>query len=147
MNKNPIPLTEAQVLYYDDLARLRGKRGDLLELLFDGLWHPNYDCAKVGGLSFNCSIAALRREGWLIESRPKGHGVWEYRLTGKGDPPSPKMSRPQAVISDHYASAIHRTLGGEALSVWREHYLSGYELCRRPGFTERPCDEGLAGRQ
>ena len=117
MTKNPIPLPEAQVLYYSDLARLRGKRGDLLELLFDEKWHPNYDCAKAGGLSFNCSIAALRREGWLIESRPKGHGVWEYQLVGKGDPPPPKMSRPQAVISDHYASAIRKTLGRNALSV------------------------------
>ena len=63
MTRNLIPLTEAQMGYYDDLARLRGKRGDLLELLFDGKHHPNYQLAEVGGLSFNCSIAALRREG------------------------------------------------------------------------------------
>ena len=117
MTKNLIPLTEAQMCYYDDLGRLRGKRGDLLELLLDEQWHPNHQLAEVGGLSFNCSTAALRREGWLIESRPKGHGVWEYRLLGKGDPPPPKMSRPQAVISDHYADVIRETLGGDALSV------------------------------
>ena len=144
MTKNPIPLSEAQMCYYDDLARLRGKRGDLLELLLDELWHPNYRLAEVGGLSFNCSIAALRREGWLIESRPKSHGVWEYRLVGKGDPPPPKMSRPQAVISEHYVDAIRRTLGGDALSVVKKELPEWMRTTPRARVYGKPRDDTTA---
>ena len=114
-------LTEAQALYYQDLARLRGQRGKLLELLIDGEWHPNHECARVGGLSFNDSIFAFRKEGWLIESRPIGHGVWEFRLTGKGDPPTghKPMSRPQQVVAAHYMHVITQALGFQAARTIR----------------------------
>ena len=106
-------LTEAQTLYYDDLRRLRGQRGLLLELLLDGEWHPNYECAEVGGLSFNDSIFAFRKEGWIVESRKKKGGIWEFRLTGKGDPPEghKAMSRPQRLVAAHYTHLLHRELG------------------------------------
>ena len=111
------PLTDAQILYHGDLARLRGQRGALLELLTDEEWHPNYECAGVGGLSFQCSIYAFRREGWIIESRPKKGGIWEYRLVGKGDPPPhPAMSRPQRLIAGHYLYVIETEIGSEAAS-------------------------------
>jgi hypothetical protein len=106
-------LTDAQARYYDDLARLRGQRGKLLELLIDEEWHPNYQCAEVGGLSFNDSIFAFRKEGWVIESRPRRGGVWEFRLTGKGDLPEghKPMSRPQVVVAGHYMHVITDKLG------------------------------------
>ena len=89
-------LTDAKARYYDDLKRLRGRRGLLLDLLMDGKWHPNWECASVGGLSFNDSFYAFRREGWLIESRPKRGGRWEFRLHGKAEPLQghKPMSRP-----------------------------------------------------
>jgi hypothetical protein len=110
-------LTEAQVLYYEDLSRLRGQRGRLMELLLDGAWHPNYECAEVGGLSFNDSIFASRKEGWIIESRKAAGGIWEFRLTGKGDPPQghKAMSRPQRLVAAHYLHTIRRTLDGAAM--------------------------------
>ena len=109
-------LTNAQLLYYQDLSRLRGQRGRLMELLLDGEWHPNHQLARVGGLSFNDSIFALRQEGWQIESRHRKGGTWEFRLTGKGEPPSghKPMSRPQVVIAGHYMHVITATLGMSA---------------------------------
>lgn len=109
-------LTDAQIIYYQDLSRLRGQRGKLLELLIDGEWHPNYQLAEIGGLSFNDSIYAFRKEGWAIESRPVGRGVWEFRLTGKTDPPTghKPMSRPQVVVAAHYMHVITETLGAAA---------------------------------
>ena len=115
------PLTEAQILYHGDLARLRGQRGALLELLIDERWHPNYECAEVGGLSFQCSIYAFRKEGWIIESRPKRKGVWEYRLTGKGDPsPHRPMSEPQVLVAGHYMHVIQTELGRSAAKKVRQ---------------------------
>jgi hypothetical protein len=110
-------LTEAQALYYRDLARLRGQRGALMELLIDGQWHPNHECSEVGGLSFQCSIYAFRREGWIIESRWKLAGLWEYRLTGRGEPPPQKMSRAQRTIAQRYSRAIKDAAGSEVLAA------------------------------
>jgi hypothetical protein len=113
MDRQP---SEAQLRYYDDLTRLRGRRGLLMELLLDGLWHPNHELAQVAGLSFNDSIFALRREGWQIESRHKKGGTWEFRLIGKADRPTghKAMSRPQAVVAGHYMHVITETLGPSA---------------------------------
>jgi hypothetical protein len=113
MTSTTTGLTEAQALYYDDSLRLRGQRGRLLELLLDEEWHPNHECAKVGGLSFNDSIFAFRQEGWIIHSRKKKGGIWEFRLTGKGDPPEghKAMSRPQELVAAHYTYAISKELG------------------------------------
>ena len=113
-------LSETQTLYYQDLSRLRGKRGQLLELLLDDRWHPTAELAEVAGLTYSSSISALRREGWRIVARPASHGVWEYRLHGKGTPPSPRLSRPQQVIASHYTHAIQTRLGGEALCAIRD---------------------------
>lgn len=107
------PLTEAQLRYYDDLKRLKGRRGLLLELLLDGRWHPNHECAAVGGLSFNDSIFTFRKEGWVIESRHVRGGIWEFRLAGKADPPQghKPMSRPQRLVAGHYMHVISQQLG------------------------------------
>jgi hypothetical protein len=115
-------LTEAQARYYEDLNRLRGQRGKLMELLLDGKWHPNYECAQEGGLSFNDSIFAFRQEGWIIESRYKKGGVWEFKLVGKGERREGHrpMSRPQAVVAGHYMHVISEHLGHEAAESVRE---------------------------
>jgi len=109
-------LSEAQLRYYDDLSRLRGRRGFLMELLLDGEWHPNHELAEIGGLSFNDSIFAFRKEGWVIESRHRKGGTWEFRLTGKSDPPTghKTLSRPQAVVAGHYMHVINKALGWRA---------------------------------
>jgi hypothetical protein len=135
-------LTLAQALYYEDLARLRGQRGKLLELLTDEQWHPNYECAEVGGLSFNDSIFAFRQEGWIIESRPKRGGVWEFRLTGKGDPPEghKPMSRPQAVVAGHYMHVIEKSLGVPTATEIREALPDWMQTDARP-FAERAAEE------
>jgi hypothetical protein len=116
-----VHLTEAQARYYEDLSRLRGQRGKLMELLLDGKWHPNYECAEAGGLSFNDSIFAFRQEGWIIESRYEKGGVWEFRLVGKGEPRTghKPMSRPQRVVAGHYMHAITESFGEDAASEIR----------------------------
>ena len=109
-------LTEAQARYWEDEARQRGKRGELLELLLNGQWHPNYDCAAIT-LCFHSVIYALRREGWLIESRHKHGGTWEYRVVGKTEPPpaTQRMSTSQRRIARVYTEAITEQLGEEWL--------------------------------
>jgi hypothetical protein len=109
-------LTEAQAQYYDDLKRLRGQRGRLLELLLDGKWHPNHECASVGGLSFNDSIFCFREEGWQIDSRHVRGGHWEYRLLGKTTPRDTHkpMTRPQRLVATAYMTAIQESCGSEA---------------------------------
>ena len=111
-------LSEAQARYWEDEARLRGKRGELLRLLLDGEWYPNHACAAVT-LCFHSVIYALRREGWLIESRHKRGGTWEYRVVGKTEPPPPtqRMSNAQRRIARVYADAIGDHLGDNALKT------------------------------
>lgn len=113
----PNMLTEARARYYEDLKQLRGRRGLLLDLLIDGEWHRNTECASIGGLSFNHSLYSFRREGWLIESRRREGGVWEFRLLGKADRPPNReeMSRPQRAVAGAYTNAIRSALGPERM--------------------------------
>lgn len=122
MGEKKYELTEAQALYYDDLKRQKGQRALLFELLQDGKWHPNYECARVGGLSFNDSIFAFRQEGWIIESRRVRAGVWKYRLLGKEEPPTghKPMTRPQRVVAGHYMHVVATELGDEAAFIIRD---------------------------
>lgn len=106
-------LSEAQVRFYSDEPRLRGKRSDLLALLLDKQWHSNHECADVGGLSFHGSLHALRKQGWKIESRYLGPGRWMYKLTGKADPK--QMNGEQRRIARAYAAAIESACGVGAL--------------------------------
>jgi hypothetical protein len=109
-------LTEAQMRYYEDLKRLRGKRGQLLDLLLDNKWHDNDELAAVGGISFQSAIYAFRQEGWVIESAPVCGGTWKYRLTGKQGPRTEHapMTRPQRLVAGEYAAAIKEVAGTEA---------------------------------
>jgi hypothetical protein len=109
-------LSEAQLRFYADEARLLGKRGALLELLFDGKWHPNHQCAEIT-LCFHSAIYGLRREGWVIQSRHGDHGCWHYRLVGKTEPapPTQRMNPQQRRVAAVYAEAITSKLGEEAL--------------------------------
>ena len=110
-------ITEAQALYYEDLARQRGQRGRLLELLLDGAWHTNHECSEIGGVSHNDSFFSLRQAGWLIESRRIEGGTWQFRLAGKADPPvgHKPLTRPQRVVVGHVLHVISETLGDLAL--------------------------------
>jgi hypothetical protein len=73
-------------------------------------------------LSFNDSIYAFRKEGWIIESRKRRGGIWQFRLTGKGEPPEghKSMSRPQELVAAHYAHIISRNLGVGAFRTVRD---------------------------
>jgi hypothetical protein len=106
-----------------------------MELLLDGRWHPNHELARVAGLSFNDSIFALRREGWLIESCYVKGGTWEFRLVGKGDPPTghKAMSRPQAVVAGHYMHVITKALGMRPQPKCARDYPSGWCPTRESG--------------
>ena len=99
---DPSTSTPAQQNYWDDRQRLRGRKRALLGLLTDGKSYPNYECARVAGLSFNGYLYQLRKDGWKIESRHVAGGVWEQRLVGKGTPPErrPKLSGPQRNVAD-----------------------------------------------
>lgn len=111
-------LLEARTRYYEDLRRLRGRRGLLLDLLIDGEWHSNTECAAIGGLSFNHSIYVFRREGWRIESQRKEGGAWEFRLLGKAVPPRSRkhMSRPQRAVAGAYTKAIRSGFGPDRVA-------------------------------
>jgi hypothetical protein len=110
-------LTEAQAHYHSDRPRLRTRKRDLLDLLRDGDWHPNYELMKVGGLSFNSYLYQLRNAGWQIESRRIRGGVWTQRLIGKGDPRSRGgLSRPQQQVADELAIAARKIYGEDG---WR----------------------------
>jgi len=110
-------LTEAQKNYQSDRARLRTRKMALLELLQDGKWHPNYELATVGGLSFNSYLYQLRNAGWQIESRRIRGGVWEQRLIGRDNPrPRPGLSRPQQQVADEFSVAVRKIYGEDG---WR----------------------------
>jgi hypothetical protein len=117
------PLTEAQKNHKYDRKRIRGRRAALLDLLSDCDWHRNYECAKVGGLSFNSHLYQLRKAGWDIRSRHVEGGVWEQRLFGKTDPSDqkPKLSGPQERVLREFALAIHKVYGDNGLKEIREH--------------------------
>jgi len=111
------PLSEAQLRFHADEARIRGKRGQLLELLLDGNWHPNHDCAAIT-LGLHSAIYGLRAEGWTIESRHISMGRWDYRLSGKTEPPpvTQKMSMQQRRIARLYTEALTDNLDTDAMS-------------------------------
>jgi hypothetical protein len=109
-------LTEAQKNYPTDQKRIRTQKAALLDLLQDRKWHPNYQLAEVGGLSFNSYLYHLRLDGWVIESRPVRGGVWEQKLVGRGNPPPrQELSRPQQRVLDDFALAVQKVYGAQGL--------------------------------
>lgn len=116
-------LTDAQLNFDRDRKRIRGRRRALLDLLWDGGWHPNYECARVGGVSFHCSLYTLRREGWNIESRHAIGGVWEYRLAGRTSPRPSRQSltRPQLRVARELLLAFRKEYGVAGLERVRVH--------------------------
>jgi hypothetical protein len=110
-------LSEAQFRFRSDERRLRGQRGRLFDLLSDGRWHSNTECALVGGLSFNGAIYALRQTGWLVESRYLSPGAWEFRLTGRGEPRKPRMNHFHRHVVRRYSEAILRVSDAATLEA------------------------------
>jgi len=122
--KSSEQLTDAQINFAKDEGRVRTRRAALLELLLDGEWHPNYECSRVGGLSFHCSLYELRKEGWRIESRHARGGVWEYRLVGRQEETvtdSLSLSRPQRRVAEGLLIAVRKAYGSTGLDRVREH--------------------------
>jgi hypothetical protein len=115
-------LTEAQETYKHDRKRLRSNKAALLDLLQDRHWHPNYELARVGGLSFNSYLYQLRLSGWQIDSRRVYGGVWEQRLVGRRDRPSPArdgLSKPQQRVVDEFELAVQKAYGAHGLELVR----------------------------
>jgi hypothetical protein len=111
-------LSEAQKNYPNDQKRVRTQKAALLDLLQDRNWHPNYELARVGGLSFNSYLYQLRLAGWQIKSRHVYGGVWEQRLVGRRDAPSPSrdgLSKPQQRVVDEFALAVQKVYGAQGL--------------------------------
>jgi hypothetical protein len=139
------PLTEAQLLHYDDLTRRGGRRADLLTLLLDKQWHTNGECLQVGGLSFNDSIYSFRQDQWDIESRRIRGGIWEFRLRGKtkevaGHKP---MTRPQGVVAKEYVNAISELYGAHAVARITAHLDQWLRVDDDWNWTCRPPDDHL----
>jgi hypothetical protein len=111
------PLTEAQKNYYSDRARLRSRKAALLDLLRDRDWHPNYELARVGGLSFNSYLYQLRNAGWDIRSRLRTGGVWEQKLVGRSTARRTRagLSGPQKRVVDEFELAIQKVYGAQGL--------------------------------
>jgi hypothetical protein len=117
------PLTEAQKNYENDRKRIRSNKAALLDLLKDRNWHPNYELARVGGLSFNSYLYQLRLAGWEIESRRMYGGVWEQRLVCKHGSPSlvrDGLSRPQQHVVDEFELAVQKVYGAQGLERVRD---------------------------
>jgi hypothetical protein len=108
-------LTEAQKNYPTDQKRIRTQKAALLDLLQDRKWHPNYQLADVGGLSFNSYLYQLRLDGWIIESRLVRRGVWEQKLIGRGNPRRSRdgLSGPQQRVLEDFALAVRKVYGDE----------------------------------
>ena len=116
-------LTPAQKNYAKDEKRIRTQKAALLDLLLDGRWHPNYQLAEVGGLSFNSYLYKLRLDGWEIESRLLRRGVWEQKLVGRNGNPRPRegLSGPQKQVANDFTLAVRKVYGDEGLSRVRQH--------------------------
>jgi hypothetical protein len=117
------PLTEAQKNYENDRKRIRSNKAALLDLLKDRNWHPNYELATVGGLSFNSYLYQLRLAGWEIESRRVYRGLWEQRLVGKHGSPSlvrDGLSGPQQHVMDEFELAVQKVYGAQGLERVRD---------------------------
>ena len=119
----PNDFTQAQQRYPTDKRRIRSRKEALLDFLSDGEWHPNYECARVGGISWHCSVYALRNEGWIIEPRPVKGGVWEYRLSGRGQDRllALKLSNPQRRVADEFLLGVRKAYGDAGVERLREH--------------------------
>jgi hypothetical protein len=115
-------LSDAQKNYEHDQARIRTRKAALLALLQDRDWHPNYELADVGGLSFNSYLYQLRLAGWEIVSRRIRGGVWEQRLTGREETPRrrDRLSGPQQQVADEFAVAVQKAYGEEGLNRIRQ---------------------------
>jgi hypothetical protein len=111
-------LTEAQKNYDSDRVRIRTRKAALLALLRDRNWHPNYELADVGGLSFNSYLYQLRLAGWEIVSRRIRGGVWEQRLIGRGTVLRSRdgLSGPQQQVADEFTAAVQKVYGREGLN-------------------------------
>jgi hypothetical protein len=116
-------LAQAQRNYPNDKKRIRSRKEALLNFLSDGGWHPNYECARVGGISWHCSVYALRNEGWIIEPRPVKGGVWEYRLSGRSQHRllAPKLSKPQRRVVDELLLGVRKAYGDAGIERLQEH--------------------------
>lgn len=123
INSSTNDLTAAQLNYKTDRRRILSRKKALFNLFSDRNWHPNYECARVGGLSFQGSIFAFRNAGWIIESRPMKGGVWEYQLRGKSAQPraAPALSRPQRRVADEFLLGVRKAYGDAGVERLRRH--------------------------
>ena len=100
--------------------RIKSRRLQLRELLEDGKWHTNIECWKAGGFPYATGISWLRSLGYRIESRRVERGVWEYRLTGKGDPPPKRLTPQQRSVTNIYEHALGTCSDSETVHQVRE---------------------------
>jgi hypothetical protein len=122
-NTPDAPLTEAQKNHNSDRARIRSRKAALLGLLRDRTWHPNYELARVGGLSFNSYLYQLRNDGWDIRSRLRRGGIWEQKLVGRTTARRSRagLSGPQQQVADEFSVSVRKVYGDEGLQrVFRE---------------------------
>ena len=64
--------------------RIRTKKEQVLMLLLDGEWHTSDELKRITH-RFSARLYDLRREGWLIERKYLGDGIWAFRLVGRGE--------------------------------------------------------------
>jgi hypothetical protein len=93
----------------------RSRREALRLLLSDGDWHASYECADVGGVSFQSAIYTFRRSGWKVEARRVHGHLYEYRISGRGRaaPRQTRLSRPQLAVLRDVFLAVCKVYGDE----------------------------------
>lgn len=81
------------------------------------MWFGEATVEASGEGSFHGAIYRLRRAGWIIQSRHIQHGQWDYRLTGKTDPPTTDrhMNQTEQRIAVAYTTAIRHAFGAPSL--------------------------------
>src|SRR5690349_9303522 len=101
---------------YDAYApRIESQGNRILKLINDGNWHTNAELAKVA-LAYRNVVSKLRDRGYIISSRHRGSGVWEYRLVGKHTHKRTRssLSDPQLRVRRAVLDAVGQKLGPEA---------------------------------
>jgi hypothetical protein len=94
----------------------KSHRARVLELLGDGEWHSSRALGHVGGTRYGSRVQELRELGYLIDCRHREEapaGVYEWRLSGQGEPPPKRRSwKERALAAEARVLELEAQLGG-----------------------------------
>lgn len=90
----------------DYAEKKRPYRERIFDLLSDLEWHTHTELNRIGGNRYAARLLELRRQGYLMDTRPLGETGKEYRLLSlRPGEPQPKRVRVFLAIDDAYLVA------------------------------------------